>query len=273
MITSEIGKENSVDLHHKHVLITGASRGIGEALALRFAAEGSRVSLVARNASALEALAERLRGHAFACDLSNKDQVAHLVARVEERAGPVDVLVNNAGIDVSKRLEDSTAEEVEQVFYLNLVAPAELIRQVLPKMISRREGHIVNMSSLGGVVAFPGLASYGASKAGLSHLTSCLQGDLAGTGVHATLVELGPVPTDMLTSVKAHPPTEAAFARAARMQLIRDVPRDEVAEAVVIAVKRKERRICLPKRGTPFAALTHAPRAVIEWLLSDLPRR
>jgi len=88
MITLMIGKENSVDLHHKHVLITGASRGIGEALALRFAAEGSRVSLVARNASALEALAERLRGHAFACDLSNKDQVAHLAARSARMARP-----------------------------------------------------------------------------------------------------------------------------------------------------------------------------------------
>lgn len=262
-----------MDLQNKHVLITGASRGIGEALALRFASEGARVSLVARNAAPLEALAERLRGHAFACDLSKKEQLANLVARIEARGGPVDVLVNNAGIDASKRFEDSTAEEVEQVFQVNLLAPAELCRQVLPGMISRGEGHIVNVSSLSGVVAFPGLASYGASKAGLSHFTCCLQGDLVGTGVHATLVELGPVPTDMLASVKTHGPTEAAFGRTARLQLVRDVPREEVAKAVLIAVKRKERRICLPKRGTPFAALTNAPRAVIEWILSDLPRR
>jgi uncharacterized protein len=262
-----------MDLQDKHVVVTGASRGIGEALATRFARHGARVSLVARTKSALDSLAEQLRGQAFACDLSRKDQIAGLIARIEEKSGPIDVLVNNAGLDASKRLEDSTAEEVEQVLYVNLIAPAELCRQVLPGMLARERGHIVNISSLAGIVPFPGFATYGSSKAGLSHFTSCLQGDLTGTGVNTTLVELGPVPTEMYASVKQHPPTEAAFNRAKRLLLVREVSREEVADRVIVAVQMNERRVCLPTRGIPFTALTDLPRKIIQWLISDIPRR
>jgi len=262
-----------MDLQNKHVVVTGASRGIGEALVARFASVGARISLVARTKSTLVALAEKHGGQAFACDLSRQEELAGLIARIEEKSGPIDVLVNNAGIEASKRLEDSTAEELAQVLFVNLNAPAELCRQVLPRMIQRGHGHIVNVSSLAGVVPFPGFASYGASKAGLSHFTSCIQGDLKGTGVNTTLVELGPVPTEMFTSVKHHPPTEAAFALAERLQLIRQVPREEVADRIVRAVQKDKRRLCLPARGVPFAAMTDFPRKVIQWILSDIPRR
>lgn len=262
-----------MDLQDKHVVVTGASRGIGEALAQRLAGAGARVSLVARTKSTLDSLAQRLGGLAFACDLSRKEELEGLVGRIEEKGGPIDVLINNAGVEASKRLEDSTAEELAQVLFVNLNVPAELSRQVLPGMIARGRGHIVNISSLAGVVAFPGFASYGASKAGLSHFTACMQGDLEGTGVNTTLVELGPVPTDMFSSVKHHPPTEAAFARTERLLLVRQVPREEVAAKIVRALQKDQRRLCLPARGMPFTALTDLPRKVIKWILSDIPRR
>src|SRR4051794_41330622 len=88
-----------MDVHGKRVLITGASRGIGEAMAERFAAAGATVALVARSADAIEKLAERLGGTAHPCDLTDTDAVVGLIDRVEQEAGPVDVLVNNAGID------------------------------------------------------------------------------------------------------------------------------------------------------------------------------
>lgn len=262
-----------MDLQDKHVVVTGASRGIGEALAQRLAGVGARVSLVARTKSTLDSLAERLGGQAFACDLSRKEEVVGLIGRIEAKSGPIDVLVNNAGIEASKRLEDSTPEELEQVLYVNLNAPAELCRQVIPGMIARGRGHIVNVSSLAGVVPFPGFASYGASKAGLSHFTSCIQGDLEGTGVNTTLVELGPVPTEMYRSVKQHGPTEAAFALTEKLHLVREVPREEVADRIVKALQKDQRRLCLPARGVPFTALTDLPRKVIQWILSDVPRR
>lgn len=261
-----------MDLQDKHVVVTGASRGIGEVLAERLAKVGARVSLVARSKSTLDSLAEQIGGLAFACDLSRKEELEGLIQRIEEKGGPIDVLVNNAGIEASKRLEDSTADELAQVLFVNLNAPAELCRQVIPGMVARGRGHIVNVSSLAGIVAFPGFASYGASKAGLSHFTACIQGDLEGTGVNTTQVELGPVPTEMYQSVKQHPPTEAAFARAQRLLLIREVPREEVADKIVRALQLNQRRLCLPARGMPFTALTDLPRKVINWILSDLPR-
>ena len=119
-----------MELRGKRVLITGASRGIGEALARGFASRGAHVALVARSESAIELLAAELGGTAHAADLSEPAQVADLVARIESVAGPVDVLVNNAGVaPTSGALPDWTPAELEQVFRVNLVSAAELCRQ------------------------------------------------------------------------------------------------------------------------------------------------
>jgi short-subunit dehydrogenase len=158
----------------------------------------------------------------------------------------VDVLVNNAGVEVSGALDGLTAQDVDRMLRVNLHAPIELARQALPGLIARGAGHVTNVSSLAGVVAFPGMSAYGASKAGLAHFTAILREDLARTGVGTTLVELGPVTTDMLDGAMSYEPTKASFQRAYDWRLIVDVPRGTVATAVVRGVERGTTNVRLP---------------------------
>src|SRR3954452_16662089 len=135
-----------MDLQGSGVVITGASRGIGRALTEAFATAGADVRLVARNRGALEELAARVGGSSHPCDLADRQAVAGLIDRIEAEAGPVDVLVNNAGIDTTGWLFEQTADDVEALYRLNLLVPAELSRQAVPKMLARGRGHIVNIS-------------------------------------------------------------------------------------------------------------------------------
>src|SRR3954451_922860 len=146
-----------MELSGTRVLITGASRGIGEALARRFATAGARVALVARSEEPLERLAGDTGGAAFPADLNDPAAVRALIGRVEADGGPVDVLVNNAGIDLAGWLPGTDPVDLERLYQVNLVAPAVLCRQVIPGMLQRGRGHIVNVSSLSRVAAFPGL--------------------------------------------------------------------------------------------------------------------
>jgi len=228
------------------------------------------VALVARNADALAELAAELEGTAHPADLTDPATVDGLIGRLEAEIGPIDVLVNNAGIDLAGHVRDHGAAELEKIFRLNLLTPAELCRQALGPMIDRGDGHIVNISSMAGVAAFPGLAAYSSTKAGLTQFTAGLRADLRGMPVRTTVVELGPVPTDMLAHVDDYRPTRDSFRRLGRLQLLPDTSREIVAEAVVTAVQRDRRHVRLPKRSAGFAMLTEAPRRTVELLLAGV---
>src|SRR3954452_23896743 len=118
---SDVRREGGrMELRHKRVLVTGASRGIGEVLATRFAEAGATVALVARSADAIEKLASNLGGTAHPADLGDPAQVSTLVNRIEDEAGPIDVLVNNAGIDIENCFWDHSAEDVSRIVQINL---------------------------------------------------------------------------------------------------------------------------------------------------------
>lgn len=254
-----------------HVLLTGATGDIGSRLAVHLADAGARVTLVARHRDALDSVAGRIDGHALPADLCDREQRRGLVVRAEAAVGPVDVLVNNAGTETAAHLADLTADDLEQLVALNLLAPAELCRQVLPGMLARGRGHLVNVSSLAGVGTFPGLAAYGATKAGLTHLTSGLRTDLRGAPVGTLAVEIGPVTSQMMGRIADHRPAAAAFDRLLRARLLRMLDPDEVARAVVAAVLGDRPTLRMPRRAAPLAAVTHAPRRVVRWALSGIP--
>ena len=262
-----------MELAGSRVLITGASRGIGEALARRFAASGARVALVARTEPAIKDLAAELDGTAHPADLSEPLEVRGLVERIEGDGGPIDVLVNNAGVEEAGRFDGQSAADVERAFQVNLLAPTELCRQAIPGMLRRGRGHIVNMSSLAGTGVFPGLVVYSATKAGLTQLSAGLRAELRGTPVGTTLVELGPVPTDMLDRVESYPPTRASFARMRQLRLLADVSPGAVADDVVAAVERGRRHVRHPKRALVFPLLAEAPRRTVELLLTGVRPR
>jgi len=260
-------------LSDARVMVTGASRGIGAVLARELAGRGSRLALVARDAAALDAVAADCRGaDVYEADLAEPANIEPLVARVGAD-GPIDVLVNNAGVDLTGRLWRLPARDIERLIAVNLVAPMLLCRAVIPSMLARGRGHMVNVSSLAGTNALPGVAPYSASKAGLSHFTACLRAELKGTRVTTTLVEIGPVESDMMDSLRAHGPTRRAVERLARLRLSYDLPMTEVVAAIVDAVERRRRHVRLPRRNLAFPLLVEAPRRMTEWLLAGTDPR
>ncbi|MCF3639268.1 SDR family oxidoreductase [Rhizobium sp. TRM95111] len=181
-------------MHYRTALVTGASKGIGAAIAEALVKEGLIVHALARDATALRALADRLgpRLRPLVADVRDHATIAETLATVE-----IDVLVNNAGGLVSvKPLYGQTAEETTDVVALNLTAPLQLIRLLLPGMIAQRRGHIFNLTSTAAAAVFPATTTYAAAKAGLSQAGRVLRYDLAGTGVRLTELAPGRVETE-----------------------------------------------------------------------------
>jgi len=258
-----------VNVTGARVVITGASRGLGAALAARVADRGARVALVARSEDAIAKLAAELSGEAYPADLADADSISGLVERVTAD-GPIDVLVNNAGVDLTGALTELPPEAIRELIVVNLLAPMLLSRAVLPGMRTRGRGHIVNVSSLAGTNALPGVAPYSTSKAGLSHFTAALRAELKGTPIGTTLVEIGPVESTMMQSLRGHAPTRRALERLSALHLVADLDMDAVANAVAEAIERDRRHLRLPLRNALFPLLAEAPRRLTEWLLSGV---
>lgn len=259
-----------MDLRGKRVLVTGASRGLGRGMVEAFAREGAVLALVARNAEAIRELAEKHGGTAHPCDLMDREQVIGLADRVEREAGPVDVLVNNAGVSHVKHMLDNTAEEIEQIIQTNLVAPIQVTRQLVPRWIERGGGHVVNMSSIAAILAPPGLVHYGASKAGISHYTAGLRVELAGRNIGTTLVEIGSAATDMDDATQAYAPYRRMRGKRSAREV--QMPVQQVADAVVDAVKRGKRHVRLPRAVASLGMLNEVPRRLGELVFARLTR-
>lgn len=252
-----------MQIRDRHVVVTGASRGIGAAIAREFASRGARVTLVARSERPLAELAQVIDGKALPADLFDPEQVNSLVARAEELAGPIDVLINNAGMETTKSIFDTTEQDISDLLRLNLEVPIQLTRLVLPGMRDRRRGHVLNLSSMAANGGFGGMSVYSASKAGLSHFTRIVRRDLKGTGVGVTNLEVGPVPTELLANL-TYPPAMKSFARFRRIQLMPNVAPERVARYAVNAVEDGKRAVWLPRRAFLFGALTGAPQRIAE---------
>jgi len=188
-------------LNNQVAVVTGAARGIGEAIALRLARMGAAVVLTARDQGRLaqvKAAIELSGGKALvaACDLTDAGAVAALGEMVAERYGRCDILVNNAGVSVLRKpLVDLPVDEWDQMMHTNLRAPYLMIRALAPIMIKARSGHIINISSLAGKSVLPDGAAYSASKWGLNGLTYSVAEELRQYNVRASVIAPGSVNT------------------------------------------------------------------------------
>jgi 3-oxoacyl-[acyl-carrier protein] reductase len=201
--TNERGKYKSLlngPLTGASALVTGGSRGIGRAVALRLAQLGARVAICGRSQSALDETRAALHGlgaaaHAQIADVSNAAQVAELIAATESAIGPISILINNAGVGLFGPVQEQSEANWDTLLDTNLKSVFLVSRAVAPGMIQRGTGDIINISSLAGLNAFAGGAIYCASKWGLQGLTACMAEDLRAHGIRVSVVCPGSVAT------------------------------------------------------------------------------
>lgn len=185
----------------KTVLITGASSGIGRAMALRFGRAGARVVLVARRADRLEAVARELRANGaeasiIVADLVDPESCERVISEARQAAGPVDVLINSAGVGEYGRFREQDLEVVDQMMRLNMTALVRLTHGVLREMTERRSGHIVNVASTAAFQPTPYMSVYGATKAFVLSFSVSLWKEVRRRGVHVICIAPGPVKTE-----------------------------------------------------------------------------
>jgi NAD(P)-dependent dehydrogenase (short-subunit alcohol dehydrogenase family) len=189
-------------------LITGASSGFGRAIADEALARGDSVVATSRRTDSLDDLSGGERSHVIAVDVKDAAQRSRAVAESLERFGRIDVLVNNAGRTQVGAVEETTDEELRDLFDLHFFAPAALTRTVLPSMRAQGRGAIVQMSSVGGQTTAPGFGAYCATKFALEGFTETLRDEVAGFGIHALIVEPGAFRTGLFRSDAAYESAE-----------------------------------------------------------------
>ncbi len=217
---------------NRHILITGASGGIGSAVALALADRTTSLTLVARDPARLQAVAERVAAKAagvrvLAADLAATPHFEPLVTEAVAGQGPIDVLVNCAGVNAFKRLAATEPEMIGAIVATNILAPMLLSRAVLPQMLERRSGRIVNIGSVMGGVGFAGFSAYCASKFAIRGFSEALRRELAGSGVAVTYV------APRYTRTALNSPAMDRMAKAVKMNI--DAP-EAVARAIVKAI-------------------------------------
>lgn len=185
-------------------LVTGASRGIGRAIAEQLATAGARVAVVSRSQERSDEVAAALPGEGhkgFVCDVSDEAAVDALVPAVEEALGPIDILVNNAGITADNILVRLSSEAWDRVVDTNLKGAFQTIRAASRGMMRRRRGRIINITSIVGITGNRGQANYAASKAGLIGLTKAVAKELASRGILCNAVAPGFIETEMTAAL------------------------------------------------------------------------
>jgi short-subunit dehydrogenase len=195
-------------LRGRNAIVTGASRGIGVYIARALAAEGMNMALSARSLEPIEALAAELTGQgvrviAIGADVALPAQRETLLLRATAELGPIDVLVNNAALEANDSFVGFSAADIERMIQVDLIAPMLLTRQLLPAMLERRTGHVINIASLAGKSATPYNVPYSAAKGGLVLFTHSLRAELRGSGVSASVICPGYISETGMYATKA----------------------------------------------------------------------
>lgn len=249
------------------VVVTGASSGIGEAAAYRFAREGARVGLLARREHRLQEVAAEVRALGgeplvVPVDLADGDRARKAVGEVQAAFGPVDVLVNNAGFGLYAPLESVRRGDLERLFAVNTFGALACIQAVLPGMRQRRRGLIINVSSIVGRRALPMTGAYGASKYAMQGLSDALRVELAGTGVRVSVVCPGYTATEF--SEKALHYGDGARRRRPQGKVMSS---EEVGEVIFDCARHPRRQIVLTGKGKLVVFLERFAPGIADWLL------
>jgi len=234
----------SSDIDGSIALVTGAAGGIGRCISARLAAAGVALALVDLDGAAAEALLAELgaKGIAIAADVSAPEDVTAAAAAAADRLGPLDILVNNAGISgvgPPKATVDTPLEEWDKTLAINVTAPFLFCQTVLPGMLERGRGRIVNVASMAGILCLPGRVSYAASKAALISLTKTLAVETGASGVRVNAVCPGWVDTPFIAARMAQPELRAQAE--AMVPIGRVATPDEIADVVAFLLSPASR--------------------------------
>ncbi|HVR44479.1 MAG TPA: SDR family oxidoreductase [Thermoanaerobaculia bacterium] len=228
----------------RHAVVTGASSGIGRAVAIELARRGARLTLGARREDELSATAAACRDAGSACtavltDVSLRDHCRRLIDRGVSENGPVDILVNNAGFAIFDEVAEARTDEVEAMMRTNFFGAFWCIEAVLPSMLERGEGAIVNVGSITGLMGYARMGGYCATKFAITGLTESLRAEVIDRGVRVSLVCPGTTETAFFVTAE-----RGKMPAASRLLLA--IPPERVARAVVRAVETGRRRTILP---------------------------
>ena len=260
--------------------ITGSSTGFGRVLAEVLLKQGARVAVTARNLDQIQDLVAGYKdtGLALALDVTQPEQIAAAVARAEKFFGRIDVLVNNAGYGYLASIEEGEVDEVRAMFEANFFGLAAVTKAALPGMRARRFGHILNISSIGGLVANPSTGYYSATKFAVEALSEALAKEVEPLGIRVTAIEPGPFRTDWAgRSLKVAKESIADYVDTARAKSLQIAgrsgkqPGDPVraAEAIITIVREDQppRNLFLGKIALDMARekLSYLSRTIDQW--------
>ena len=220
-------------------VVTGASRGIGKAVVQAAAARGAQVGLISRTEDELRALLEEVggRGAIATADVADRAQVERAIAQIEGKLGPIDILVNNAGIGAWGAFVDTEVDAFEKLMRVNYLGTIYPMKAVLPGMIARGRGHIVNVASIAGRIGAPFESAYSATKFAVAGLSEAVAIELIPHGVGLSIINPGPVKTEFFEA-RGHPYTR---------KTPKPLSAERVARDVIAVVERNKFETFLPR--------------------------
>jgi short-subunit dehydrogenase len=246
------------------VLITGASSGIGRSLAMDLARLGAAVIGCARSKERLDQTLNEIRsaGHSatmIPCDVGSRQQVQSMISQVLNEFGRVDILINNAGIGMRKPFVETPIETVEGIMRTNYLGMVYCTHAVLPSMIQRRSGHIVNISSVAGIIGLVNIAGYSGSKFAMNGFSESLYHEVKPYGIHVSLICPGPVRTDFTRAFAENPPLSPTRLMVEPEFISRVALRAIQEKRFEIVTPRSLALMCWVKQLLPgiFRAITH----------------
>ncbi|MFC0043325.1 SDR family NAD(P)-dependent oxidoreductase [Metabacillus iocasae] len=249
-------------LKNKNVVITGASGGLGEKIAYEVAKRGGNVVLIARTEEKLRVVAAKIQRqyktscYTYELDVSHIENVQRTFTQIKKKIGSIDVLVNNAGFGIFESVEDAKMEDIEAMFQVNVLGLIACTKMVLPDMVKRNKGQIINIASQAGKLATPKSSGYAATKHAVLGFTNSLRMELSKTNVYVTAVNPGPIQTDFFTIAD----TSGNYTKSVEKFMLNP---DVVAKKVVDAMIKKKREINLPGwMGMGSTLYQLAPRLV-----------
>ena len=251
------------------IIITGASSGIGAATARRFARENVCLTLAARRTDRLQGVAsdvEKLGSEALIVptDVTNRDDIHHMVQSTLDRWGHIDVLLNDAGISYDEPLIDLEPDKIRNEVQVNLIALIECTQAVLPVMLKQKSGHIINVASIEGLIATPGSSVYCATKFGVFGFSDSLRRQLRGSGIHVSAFCPGYTPSEITPRLKAHVEGRPDAPHHPGL-----MPTSYVADQIARLVRHPRRMVILPRSWSVLVLVAFLFPSIADALVSN----